>query len=136
MIIVDASVALKWVLPEENSAAARALWQEDLAAPDFWIVELANALWRRTIQKELSYKEAARRLTRLHQAPVRTLLTVDHIDDAFRLAAELEHPVYDCLYLAAAMREGAQLVTADHRFARRIQAHDKYAPYVRILGEG
>ena len=40
--------------------------------------------------------------------------------DAVRLALALEHPVYDCLYLALAHRIGATVVTADRRFANAV----------------
>jgi len=135
MIVVDASIALKWVIPEEDSAAARTLQQSELAAPDFWIIEAANALWRRVIQQELSQKEASRRLTWLRRAPVRLLPASDLIEDALRIATELKHPVYDCVYLAAAIREDAQFVTADTRFANAVRAHSKYAPHIGLLGE-
>ncbi|HVZ69208.1 MAG TPA: type II toxin-antitoxin system VapC family toxin [Rhizomicrobium sp.] len=135
MIVVDASVALKWVLPEEDSSAAHALLESELAAPDFWIVEIANALWRRTLQRELSQKEAARRLAWLRRAPVLLLPASDHVEDAFRIAADLKHPLYDCIYLATAMREETQFVTADTRFARTVRIHSKFRPYIRLLRE-
>jgi predicted nucleic acid-binding protein len=135
MIIVDASVALKWVMPEEDSSAARTLQQSELAAPDLWIIEVANALWRRVVQKELSQKEAASRLAWLRRAPVRPIPASDLIEDAFRIATELKHPVYDCIYLAGALREEAKVVTADVRFTNAAGAHSKYAQHIRLLGE-
>ena len=135
MIVVDASVALKWVMPEEDSSAARTLQQSELAAPDLWIIEVANALWRRVIQEDLSQKEAARRLVWLRRAPVRQIPASDLIEDAFRIATELKHPVYDCIYLAAALREDAKVVTADVRFTNAARAHPRYASHIRLLSE-
>ena len=45
-VVIDASVALKWVLPEDGSAAAMAMRAQSLAAPSHWLIEAANALWR------------------------------------------------------------------------------------------
>ena len=38
--------------------------------------------------------------------------------EALALACHLNHPVYDCLYLALARREAAFLLTADQRLQR------------------
>ncbi|MBV9552234.1 MAG: type II toxin-antitoxin system VapC family toxin [Alphaproteobacteria bacterium] len=54
MIVVDASVALKWVLDEPGSEAAGELRSETIIAPDFWIIEAANALWRSAKVGQLS----------------------------------------------------------------------------------
>ena len=45
-IVIDASVALKWVLNEPETGAALALRAEQLIAPALWLAEAANALWR------------------------------------------------------------------------------------------
>jgi len=64
--VVDASVVLKWFLPEPDSAAADLLLEKflndevELLAPDLMLVEAANALWKRAmIRKELSADEAS-----------------------------------------------------------------------------
>ena len=70
MIIVDASVAIKWVIPESGTAAAIALRSERIAAPDIWIAECANALWRHVRLKEMTESEAIKLLARLRSADV------------------------------------------------------------------
>jgi predicted nucleic acid-binding protein len=40
---------------------------------------------------------------------------------AVRIACDLDHPVYDCVYLALADRENASMVTADRRLSERLQ---------------
>ena len=57
-IIVDASVALKWVLHEAGSEIADRLLDEELMAPSLWLVEAGNALWRRATRGELTAQEA------------------------------------------------------------------------------
>jgi predicted nucleic acid-binding protein len=116
-IVVDASVALKWVMAEDGSAAAAALRSSgELAAPSIWLTEAANGLWKYVARRELDISEAQQRLIQLRSAPVVTNAIDDDIEAAFRLAAELSHPVYDCLYLALALRKDTYVVTADKRF--------------------
>ncbi|MDB5439599.1 MAG: Ribonuclease VapC [Caulobacteraceae bacterium] len=52
---------------------------------------------------------------------------------ALQLAAKLGHPVYDCVYLASAIRQNLTVVTADQRFAKVVEASD-LASRVRLLG--
>jgi predicted nucleic acid-binding protein len=132
-LVVDASVALKWVLDEPGKEAADALLDEVLVAPALWLVEAANALWRRNRRGELTSAEAAERLAELRNAPVTPLPQEDDLDAALALAAELSHPVYDCLYLAAAIREDALVVTADRRFRDAVAANGVYLDRVRLL---
>jgi hypothetical protein len=45
------------------------------------------------------------------------------------------HPVYDCLYLALALRETTQVITADTRFAAAARRSPSHGAHVRTLGE-
>lgn len=132
-LVVDASVALKWVLAEPGQAAADALLDEDLIAPSLWLLEAASALWRRNLRGELSAGEAEERLSELFSAPVTSIPIEDDLSAAAALAQRLGHPVYDCLYLALAMREQAQVVTADRRFWAIVQTAPDLAGWVRLL---
>lgn len=134
-IVVDASVVLKWVLAEDGSDDADALLEaDDLVAPSLWQLEVANALWRRVVRRELSGREADERLTELLTAPVATIPLEEVLPAAFRLAGELNHPVYDCLYLALALREDAYVVTADRRFVAAASSVPAFSERVRLLG--
>jgi predicted nucleic acid-binding protein len=132
-LVVDASVALKWVLAEPGQAAADALLDEDLIAPSLWLLEAANALWRRNLRGELSAGEAEERLSELFNAPVTSVPIEDDLSMAAALAQRLGHPVYDCLYLALAVREQTQVVTADRRFWTIVQTVPDLAGRVRLL---
>ena len=107
--VVDASVALKWVLDEPGRVAADALFDDELVAPSLWLVEAANALWKRVGRGDISAPEAGAMLAELHNAPVATTPLESDLSAAMDLAIRLKHPVYDCLYLAAAIRENARL---------------------------
>ncbi len=132
-IVVDASIALKWVLEEPGSDAAEELLEKDLAAPSLWLLEAGNALWRRTVRGELTRAEAVERLTELTKAPVASVPLEQDLPEALRLALQLNHPVYDCLYLALAKRLGTFVVTADTRFGQAVGNHDSHVGHIRIL---
>lgn len=132
-IVIDASVALKWVFDEQESAAAVALRNEDLIAPALWLAEVANAIWRRSRIGDITAEEASLLFAEMMNAPVASLPIEPHLEDALRLATEIGHPIYDCLYLALALRNHTHVVTADRRF---VSAADRPAlsGRVRLLG--
>ena len=132
-LVIDASVALKWVLDEPGGAEAEALLDEALIAPGLWLIEAANALWKRAGRGEISPDEAAERLQALLNAPVATPRAEDDLASALSLASQLAHPVYDCLYLALAIREDTQVVTADTRFFAVAERHAVSRGRVRLL---
>jgi len=135
-IVIDASVALKWVLDEPGHEAADALLDDELVAPALWLIEAANALWRLTRRGELTPDQARTRLTELGNAPVVTSDIEDDLFAAADLAIALGHPVYDCLYLAAAIREDTHVVTADGRFHAIISQSPEFAARIRMLESG
>ena len=116
-IIIDASVALKWVLDEPGSDAAVTLHDQELIAPALWLAEAANALWRKARTGEITDEEANARLSELRKAPVASLSMEPHLERALMLAIEIGHPIYDCIYLALALHHRTHVVTADRRFA-------------------
>jgi predicted nucleic acid-binding protein len=130
--VIDSSIAVKWVIPELLSEKADEIRARDatLMAPDLLLVEAANALWRKTVRKEISAREADEALGLLGESGVDLKPTGSLLPRALGLARSLAHPVYDCVYLALAERERATLVTADTRFIRRLARH---RPRVRVL---
>src|SRR5690348_3660963 len=132
-IVVDASVAVKWVVNEPRTEAALALRDEELIAPALWLAEAANALWRHVRLGELNRNQVLARLSELQTAPVASLPIEPHVAKALELATEADHPVYDCVYLALALHQQARVVTDDRRFlaaAGRLNLGER----VRLLG--
>jgi len=114
--IVDASVAVKWVIAENLAAEALLLRRiRFLTAPAHWLVEAGNAIWAKTMRGEITATEAEQRVAFLTEAPVVPVPSAELLAEALRLALELRHPVYDCLYLALAVRTNLPLITADRR---------------------
>ena len=121
-LVIDASVACKWFFDEHLSTEARALAVSDtpFIAPDLILVECANAAWRRVRSREIPPAQAQAFLKTLPRW-FDSLVPADRlIETAFEMACELGHPVYDCLYLALAERDGTRLITADHPFVDRV----------------
>lgn len=129
-MIVDASVAVKWVVEEEGSGAARRLAEQEMEAPDLLLIECANILWKKTVLGDLTLAEAAVALRELQSAPVSLAPSSHLLDVALALSSELRHPIYDCLYLALADRRKRPLVTADKRLASAVRNRD--LPHLRV----
>jgi predicted nucleic acid-binding protein len=113
--VIDASVAVKWVLPEPDSAAAVAIriTDEDLVAPSIAWAEIGNAIWKAVRRRDLAARDAAETL-RVAMAHYAYLVPLDECAErAIELAVNLPHPIYDCFYLALAERDNVPLVTAD-----------------------
>jgi predicted nucleic acid-binding protein len=115
--VIDASVAAKWVLPEQGADQAAALRSsgDDLIAPDLIVVEIGNVLWKRVMRKQLSRDHAARAIEIAPKLLNRLVPLTELVDHALMLAINLQQPIYDTFYLALAVRENAAIVTDDQR---------------------
>jgi predicted nucleic acid-binding protein len=133
-VIIDASVALKWVIEEDGSAAARRLIEdEELVAPDLIFIECANALWAKVQRKQIARADAMIAFAAIEAAPISSVPGRAHAAVAQAIAFELEQTAYDSLYLAVAMVERTKLATADGVFCRAAQAHPVYRDSVKLL---
>ena len=133
MIIVDASVAVQWVAEEATSTLSDTLLErDDLIAPDFMLIEAANALYRKVFVGDLSQQQARAGLEFIRDKVDLWAVTIELLDRAIGLANEMHHPVYDCLYLALAEHTQALLVTYDQELLERARYH-KYEKLVTDL---
>lgn len=135
-VIVDASVALKWVVEEDGAEAALALINdESLCAPDLMLVECANALWVMVRRRLVSSDHARSGLAAIAATPMRVVPSGLHVAAAQAIAFEIDRTVYDSLYLAVAIAERATLVTADSAFVRAVTAHPVYKNAIAPLAK-
>jgi predicted nucleic acid-binding protein len=116
-LVVDASVAAQWVLPERQSEQANALrlTAEPIIAPDLVFAEIGNALWKRAVQGEITAATAVEALTTATGLFTALVSMAELAARATEIAIALKHPIYDCFYLALAERERAPLISADKR---------------------
>ena len=121
-LVVDASVAVKWLVEEEYSEIADTLLDgsHELIAPRLLVSEVGNALWRMVRMGELERSEAGSLAAKIPEMAVSWMGDEGICTDAVRIALALDRPVYDCVYLALAHRLGATLVTADVRFVNAL----------------
>ena len=117
--VVDASVAIKWVVDEAGSEQAALLRQKPLFAPDLLLAECANILWKKARRGELSEAEAIFGARLLLRGGVQLEAMSNLLEPATRLALSLDHPAYDCAYLALSQMLSCAMVTADERLYRK-----------------
>src|SRR5689334_22707233 len=118
-VVCDASVLFKTLVSEEDSDRADTLLETfDVTIPDLAYAEIGNALWARVRKGDISVEKAQDLISRLTLSifdvrPIQPL-----ISRALAIATAMNHPVYDCVYLALAERLNVPLVTGDIRFIR------------------
>ena len=124
--VVDASVMVKWLVREEYSDEAAGLLNggSTFVAPALVFAEAANALWAMHRRGNIAADDLADAVESLRAAPISLPASMLQLTAAAaRLAADLDHPVYDCFYLALAVQTQYPLVTADARFHDKIRGH-------------
>lgn len=133
--VVDASVAVKWFVPEPHSIDAVRLLESEstFAAPDLIATEVANTLWKKVRRGELEGSRASALLAAFGRVPVTMFPVAAVLPAAFELAVSLGRTVYDSVYLALAIALDRPLITADQKFTAAVAA-SRYATYIRLLG--
>lgn len=140
MIVVDASLAVKWLFRETNTEAAFVFLQHyggDLVAPEILFIEVAGAIVRRVNERKVRPDDALRMArawarTYAEQAIGSHRLTPARLLAASSLALEIGHPLKDCLYVALAGELDCDLATCDAKL--RDKAVDFY-PRIRLLAD-
>ena len=139
--VVDASVAVRWLVEEEHSDRAADLLNggSTFVAPALVFAEVANALWAMHRRGDIEADELAEAVGVLRAAPISLPVSMLQLTAAAaRLADDLDHPVYDCFYLALAVQTQYPVVTADIRFYRKVRIHpylsDRIVHLSRVAG--
>jgi predicted nucleic acid-binding protein len=119
--VLDCSVALAWVLPDESGTAADSLMErllDDVAVvPSIWQLEVANVLLVAQRRGRLTRKQAAEALRRLRDLPIEPDASAadSTLPDVMSLAERLDLTAYDAAYLELSKRLDAPLATLDQR---------------------
>jgi predicted nucleic acid-binding protein len=131
-VVVDASVAVRWFLPEIHAQAAAGALREnhELLAPDLIWAEVGNAFWKKWRRGELS-REVARDLLRdFRRVPLEITPSQALLGAAWHIATECGRSIYDSLYIALADIRTCQLITADRKLVNAFK-HSPYAARLR-----
>ncbi|WP_414624477.1 type II toxin-antitoxin system VapC family toxin [Calothrix sp. CCY 0018] len=116
--VVDASVAIKWFLPQLYADNARLLLtnNHNLLAPDLIFPEVGNILWKEVRFGLATAQEAKTVITAFSALPLQIYASKPLMSIAIDTALQTQRTVYDCLYLSLAVSEECQMVTADKKF--------------------
>ena len=117
-IVIDASVAVKWFLPEIHAEAAGRVLKsrQRLLAPDLIWAEIGNTLWKKNLRHEITLKESHEILQDFLRFPLHICSSKALLNTAWSLAIQHNISVYDSLYLALAIGSDCCLITADRKF--------------------
>jgi len=120
--VIDASVIAAAFFQEQFAQVAAAMLASDrpLHAPDLVISEFASVIWKRQRRKEIDNTEAAELLADFRSLPLRLTSSNELIESALELALRTGRTVYDCLYLALAVRTKSIMVSADNRLVNAL----------------
>lgn len=121
--IVDASVAVKWFVPEIHAQNALGLLAADteLVAPDLICAEVGNAFWKKHLRGEIAAEHLSLMLGDFAAMPLRLYPFVRLLTPAWTIAVQRRCSYYDSLYLALAQNQDCPLVTADRKLYEAVK---------------
>lgn len=121
--VVDASVAVKWMVPEEHTHAALRLQSaaDRLLSPDLLMVEITNVLWKKVRRAEITGAEGRTILDAFRGSPIRLVPVHPLLEGAWEIATGFDRSIYDSLYLALAVAEDGRMVTADRKLLHALR---------------
>jgi predicted nucleic acid-binding protein len=122
IVVVDASVALKWLHDEDGSKEAASLLTDGqhLIAPDLIVPEVCNVTWKMVRRGMMSPAQQTAAMTRLPTILDELAPTGPLAPRAAAISTILDHPAYDCFYLALAEQRNGIFISADRRLIRRL----------------
>jgi len=130
--VVDASVAAKWILPASSEPFTQQAdnllrdykqGQIELVVPDLFWSELGNILWKYVRRKVISADMAEISLQRMTTHDLTTITSQAILSRALSIAISFDRSIYDSIYVALAVSQNAQLITADEKLANALAAY-------------
>jgi predicted nucleic acid-binding protein len=127
--VVDASVGIKLFVKEEFSEQAHALFSHlaadppaELYIPDLFYIECTNILLKYTRRFGRSLEDSRADIADLRLLSLKSISTVDLMEQALLLAAEKNLTAYDACYAVLAQSLVAPLITADDQLSQAIKS--------------
>lgn len=133
--VVDASVVVKWFVPEIHSDKARSLLDapHEYIAPDLLWAETASTVWKKVCREELTPEEGQGLVVDIGAIAVETVSCRALAEDAHALANATGRTVYDCMYVALAARLKTRSITADERLEAALKKFPTVARHIQLL---
>ena len=121
--VIDASVAVRWFVPETYSQAALRFLNVDheLIAPDLLMPELGNTLRKKVTRKEIPLNVAKEILQKFDATPIKLYPSAPLLEVALDISMEERRSIYDSLYLALAILRKCEMVTADEKLLNSLK---------------
>jgi predicted nucleic acid-binding protein len=135
VFVVDASVVVKWFVPEIHSDAARRLLvlPHEYIAPDLLFAETANTIWKKIRRQELTPEEGQQLVADIRQIAVETVPCRALAEDAHALANATGRTVYDSMYVALAVRLNTRAITSDERLEAALKSIPAVADHIQLV---
>jgi predicted nucleic acid-binding protein len=135
VFVVDASVVVKWFVPEIHSDAARRLLAlpHEYIAPDLLFAETANTIWKKIRREELTAEAGQQLVADIGRIAVETISCRALAEDAHALANATGRTVYDSMYVALAVRLNTRAITADDRLDAAVKSIPAVAGHIQLV---
>jgi predicted nucleic acid-binding protein len=132
--VIDASVGIKWFIPEVHSDIARKILYagNELHTSEFFFIECANILWKKVQRKEIANSDVSTILDELVKLPLNIHRITPNLPLALQIALETGRTAYDSLYIALAKQIDGIMLTADERLVNAV-ANKEYAKHCQSL---
>lgn len=129
-VCIDASLALKWVLPETYTDRAQKLLRDwitkgyTLIAPTLFIYEVTSALRNKVYRQIITKEEGFSALNQIRRGRIELIISPNLVERAWAISEDLELPTaHDAFYLALAKEEGCEFWTADKNLVKTLKRH-------------
>jgi predicted nucleic acid-binding protein len=131
LLVLDVSVAVKWVLPLSGPLTTEALElldrfakrKVDFLVPDLFWVELGSVLWKAARTGRCTPQDAEAALSALRSRNLPTISSDGLLEQTLSIALTFDRTMYDSIYVALAVQAHCDLITADERLANALAAH-------------
>jgi predicted nucleic acid-binding protein len=135
VFVVDASVVVKWFVPEIHSDAARRLLvlPHEYVAPDLLFAETANTIWKKIRRNELTADQGQQLVADIGRIALETVSCRALAEDAHALANATGRTVYDSMYVALAVRLNTRSITADDRLEGALKRVPALAAHIQLV---
>ncbi len=137
LLVIDASVVIKWFLAEPYGEAALRLLDVEgrFLAPDHLFAETANAIWKKVRRREIAAEYGHDVISAIDATGV-VITTVpcrELAEGAYDIATTYGRSIYDAMYVALAKQRNTRLITADDRLFNALAKAPEIAPHIQSL---